>query len=102
MKKHSRRDFLKALTAISAGTLVAPIALANSRDIVTQSSTAIEGAERSILDQWKFSGSHWGAFRARVIGDRVTEVVPFEFDKFPSDLIYNIPGIIYNSSREEL
>ncbi len=99
MKKHSRRDFLKALTAISAGTLVAPITLANSRHVVAPRPATIEGAERSILDQWKFSGSHWGAFRARVVGDRVTEVIPFEFDKFPSDLIYNIPGIIYNPSR---
>nr|WP_254045862.1 trimethylamine-N-oxide reductase TorA [Paenalcaligenes hominis] len=40
-----------------------------------------------------------GAIRARVVGDRLVEVKPLEFDQHPTEMINGIPGILYSSSR---
>ena len=49
----SRRSFLKGILATSAATLVGPTLL-----------SAAFGSETA--GTWKVSGSHWGAFRARI------------------------------------
>ncbi len=48
---------------------------------------------------WKVSGSHWGAFRARIYNGQVAEIKPLEFDKNPTDMLNGIKGLIYSPSR---
>lgn len=52
-------------------------------------------ATSKVIDgKWKMTGSHWGAFRARVYAG----VKPFELDKYPTDMLNGIKGIIYSPS----
>lgn len=51
------------------------------------------------LSQWKVSGSHWGAMRAKIENGRVAEIKPFEFDKHPTEMLNGIKGLIYSDSR---
>ncbi|MFA0070018.1 molybdopterin-dependent oxidoreductase, partial [Vibrio breoganii] len=48
---------------------------------------------------WKVSGSHWGAFRARVYAGKVQEIKPLEIDQHPTEMLKGIKGIIYSPSR---
>ncbi|WP_087022683.1 trimethylamine-N-oxide reductase TorA [Thaumasiovibrio subtropicus] len=85
----SRREFLRGLatTGVAAAigpSLVAPLANAE---------------EDATLGTWKTSGSHFGAFRARVYAGKVQEIEPLAFDKHPTDMINGIKGVIYNPSR---
>ncbi len=84
----SRRNFLKGFLASSASAMVGPSLLVK---------TAAANAEEAGV--WKITGSHWGAFRARIYGGKVVEVSPFELDKYPTDMLNGIEGIIYNPSR---
>ena len=59
--------------------------------------TSARSAETS--GTWKVSGSHWGAFRARIYAGKVQEIKPLESDTNPTDMINGIKGIIYNPSR---
>jgi len=45
------------------------------------------------------SGSHWGAFRARVVDGRWVETLPFEHDKHPTDMLKALSEVVYNPSR---
>ncbi len=90
-----RRDFLKAMAAISGAALVGP-SLLTARAAQAQN-TANEMTDD--ITTWKISGSHFGAIRAKVVGDRVVEVQPLEFDKHPTEMIKGIPGLIYGTSR---
>ena len=47
----------------------------------------------------RLSASHWGAFHAHVESGRVTYVVPFEGDPFPSPLIQALTDRLYADSR---
>lgn len=90
----SRRGFLKAMAWATAGSVIPSVVFGESiLEKVTHSDNA------NNLVNWQFSGAHWGAFRAKVVGGKVAEVKPFEFDQHPTDMVYNIPGLIYNSSR---
>lgn len=51
----TRRSFLKGVAGSSAATLIGPSLLASA----SASAAETDGT-------WKVSGSHWGAFRARV------------------------------------
>jgi trimethylamine-N-oxide reductase (cytochrome c) len=82
----SRRSFLKGILATSAATLVGPTLL-----------SAASGSETA--GTWKVSGSHWGAFRARIYAGKVQEIKHFEADKNPSDMLKGIKGILYSPSR---
>lgn len=82
----SRRSFLKGILATSAATLVGPTLL-----------SAASGSETA--GNWKVSGSHWGAFRARIYAGKVQEIKHFEADKNPSDMLKGIKGILYSPSR---
>lgn len=92
---YSRRGFIKGMAMLSGATLVAP-SLLLSRPAQAQSGAA---AVTDDITTWKLTGSHWGAIRAKVVGDRVVEVRPFEFDKHPTEMIKGIPGLIYGASR---
>ncbi|MFA7428557.1 MAG: trimethylamine-N-oxide reductase TorA [Rhodospirillaceae bacterium] len=96
----SRRDFLKGMAAISGTALVAP-SLLSSVPLGARPARAVTGAGGMTDDitTWKITGSHFGAIRAKVVGDRVVEVQPMEFDKHPTDMIKGIPGLIYSPSR---
>ncbi len=91
--KTTRRRFLRGLAALTAGAAVAPDILLTPAVV-----KAAEDTDNS-LETWKISGAHWGAFRARVVGDKVVEIKPFEEDKFPSDILKGTIGVIYSPSR---
>src|SRR5690606_6710759 len=91
---YSRRGFLKAMAAMSGSALVAPGLLAPA--------TARAAGEAAVSDDittWKITGSHFGAMRAKVLGDRVVEIHPFELDKHPTKMLDGILGMIYSPSR---
>ncbi|MCE2571078.1 trimethylamine-N-oxide reductase TorA [Motilimonas eburnea] len=84
----SRRSFLKGIAATSAAGLIGPSLLQQ----------AVAAASES-PGQWQVSGSHWGAFRARVYAGKVQEIKPFEADSYPTEMLKGIKGIIYSPSR---
>lgn len=88
----TRRHFLQGLATTSVAALIGPGLLAQAASPASPYAAAAEGT-------WKVSGSHWGAFRARVYNGKVVEIKPLERDKYPSDMINGIKGVIYNPSR---
>ena len=91
----SRRGFLKALGLASVGTLIPSVVFGQS---ILQNKAPTAGENVHNLVKWKFSGAHWGAFRAKIAGDKLLEVKPFEFDKYPTDMIYNIACSLSNGA----
>lgn len=85
--QHSRRQFLKQLS-VMAGAMAVP-------DFLVPRKAFAEAGE----GEWKISGSHWGAIRAKVLNGRITEIKPFEYDKYPTEMINGIKGLIYGESR---
>ena len=85
----NRRTFLKGLMASSVSAMVGPSLLVR----------AAHAAQSDTDGIWKITGSHWGAFRARIYGGKVVEVKPFELDQHPTDMLNGIQGLIYNPSR---
>jgi biotin/methionine sulfoxide reductase len=47
----------------------------------------------------RLSHAHWGTFEAKVIGDRIGAVAPFERDANPSALIRSVPSAVHAASR---
>lgn len=94
--KSTRRSFLKGMAALSAMAMSPTLVIAQ-----TKKETEVGGFPMMTDDvlTWKVTGSHWGAIRARVVGDRLVEVKPLEFDQHPTEMINGIPGILYSSSR---
>ncbi len=45
------------------------------------------------------TASHWGAYSAEVVGNRVVGVKPFENDEYPSALLQSIPDMVHGSDR---
>ncbi len=91
--KTTRRQFLGGLAALTASAAVAPEILLAPKIV-----TAAENIDNP-LETWKISGAHWGAFRARIVGDKVVEIKHFEEDKYPSDILKGTMGVIYSPSR---
>ncbi|WP_432470129.1 trimethylamine-N-oxide reductase TorA [Amphritea sp. HPY] len=83
----SRRRFLSGILTSGAAVMVGPSLLASK----------VQAGEAS--GRWKITGSHWGAFRARVYGGKVVEIKPFEQDRYPTDMLNGIRGLIYSPSR---
>ncbi|MGF1714330.1 trimethylamine-N-oxide reductase TorA [Photobacterium chitinilyticum] len=90
----SRRKFLKGLATTSATSVIGPGLLMQAAKAATE-----QASPYSTEGSWKVSGSHWGAFRAKVYNGKVVEIKPLEYDKYPTDMIKGIKGIIYNPSR---
>ncbi|ADN76397.1 trimethylamine-N-oxide reductase TorA [Ferrimonas balearica DSM 9799] len=82
----SRRGFLKGVLCGGAVAMIGPSLL------VPASADAAD-------EIWKVSGSHWGAFRARIAGGMVMEVKPYDLDQNPTQMLEGIKGLIYSSSR---
>ncbi|QKJ67450.1 trimethylamine-N-oxide reductase TorA [Deefgea piscis] len=93
MTQNSRRVFLKGLSLASVAALVSPSLL------LSRESEAKAAAVTGSGTDWKITGSHWGAIRARVAGGKVVEIKAFEFDKYPTEMIQGIIGLIYSPSR---
>ncbi|MFD0980319.1 trimethylamine-N-oxide reductase TorA [Tropicimonas aquimaris] len=74
----SRRGVLKGATALGALGLLAPSAWVNP-------------ARAAIADGEVLTGSHWGAFYAKVEGGKWVDVRPWEGDPHPS---HQLPGIM--------
>lgn len=87
--KQSRRQFLKNMSAMAA-TFAMP------NFLVSQNAFA-QSAEN--LTEWKITGSHWGAIRAKVQNGKVVDVKPFEYDQYPTEMINGIKGLIYSDAR---
>ncbi|EPY99754.1 Trimethylamine-N-oxide reductase [Mannheimia haemolytica] len=85
--QQSRRQFLKNMSVMAA-------AVTMPNFLVPRNVFASED-----LSQWKVSGSHWGAMRAKIENGRVAEIKPFEFDKHPTEMLNGIKGLIYSDSR---
>lgn len=90
----SRRQFLSGLVTTSAVGVIGP-------SLLTSVARAAEevSSPYSADGIWKTTGSHWGAFRAKIYNGKVTEIKPLERDKYPTDMINGVKGIIYNPSR---
>lgn len=84
----SRRSFLKGVATTSAVSLVGPSLLMSSKANAAETTGT-----------WRTSGSHWGAFRAHIYGGKVQELKAIELDKYPTDMLNGIKGIIYSPSR---
>lgn len=95
MSHQSRRGFLKIAGLLAGGTLLAPQLMADTLLTSKQPSDV----DLETLTQWRISGAHWGAFRAKVVANRVMEVEPFEFDQYPTRILDAVPGIIYSPAR---
>lgn len=83
----TRRSFLKGAAATSAVSVIGPSLLMSAN------------ANAAGAGTWKTSGSHWGAFRALVKDGKVQEIKPIELDKYPTEMVNGIKGILYNPSR---
>ncbi len=91
--KQTRREFLSGLATLATGAALVPSALLAPSVLKAADETGNK------LETWKISGAHWGAFRAKVVGDKVVEIKPFEEDKYPTDILKGTMGVIYSPSR---
>ena len=82
----TRRQFLKNMSLMGAICAMPNWLVAKEK-----------GAED--ITQWKMTGSHWGAIRAKVENGCVVDVKPFELDKYPTEMINGIKGLIYSDAR---
>lgn len=81
--------------AASLGSFVVPPLLRNG-NVVRAAAAATAAADPG---RWRFSGAHWGAFRARVVAGHVVEIKPFEFDKHPTPILDGTLDVLYSPSR---
>lgn len=87
----NRRTFLKGLLStsyfvVSGASVLAPL-----------NALAKAGARKN--DDWLTTGSHFGAFKIKRKNGVIDQVKPFDSDKYPSDMINGIKGLVYNPSR---
>ena len=83
----SRRSFLNYSAAVGALGFLGP-------SLLSLGARAAEAASGDVS-----SGSHWGAFTAKVEGGRAVEFVPWAKDPYPS---FQLPGVldsIYSPTR---
>ncbi len=88
----SRRRFLSGLAMASAASVVGTSLLAPRKAMAAEEAKAAFSGE-------VLSGSHWGAFRAKVVDGVWTETTPFEKDKNPTDMIQAVREVVYNPAR---
>lgn len=92
--KISRRRFMGGIAA-SLGSFAIPPLLRNGNVVrAAQGGSGDAGPGR-----WRFSGAHWGAFRARIVAGRMVEIKPFEFDKHPTPILDGTLDVLYSASR---
>lgn len=84
----SRRRFLTAMLAVGAASALAPSPL------IKKAWAAGENPEH-----WIQSGSHFGAFEAKVMNGEWVATRPFKQDKYPCDMLNAVREVVYNPSR---
>lgn len=84
----SRRRFLTAMLAVGAASALAPSPL------IKKAWAAGENPEH-----WIFTGSHFGAFEAKVMNGEWVATRPFKQDKYPCDMLNAVREVVYNPSR---
>lgn len=84
----SRRRFLTGMLAVGAVSALGP------NPLIAKAWAAGENTDR-----WIQSGSHFGAFDARVVNGEWTETRPFKHDKYPCDMLNAVREVVYNPSR---
>jgi trimethylamine-N-oxide reductase (cytochrome c) len=85
--RFSRRTFLEATGAAGALGMTGTSLLSfGAAAAVPKSGTVL-------------TGSHWGAFRAKVEGGRIVSYTPWEKDLFPSAQLKGVVDSIYSASR---
>ena len=87
----NRRDFLKGLVGTSY------VVLSGSSVLAPLNALAASGAKAS--DGWLTTGSHFGAFKMKRKNGVIDQVIPFDRDKYPTDMINGVKGLVYNPSR---
>jgi trimethylamine-N-oxide reductase (cytochrome c) len=87
----NRRHFLKGLVATSYVGLSSTSVLAPFN--------ALAAASTKAGDDWLTTGSHFGAFKMKRKNGVIDQVIPFELDKYPTDMINGVKGLVYNPSR---
>jgi trimethylamine-N-oxide reductase (cytochrome c) len=87
----NRRHFLKGLVATSYVGLSSTSVLASFNALATAGTTDNDG--------WLTTGSHFGAFKMKRKNGVIDQVIPFELDKYPTDMINGVKGLVYNPSR---
>ncbi|MBO2577118.1 trimethylamine-N-oxide reductase TorA [Shewanella algae] len=85
----NRRDFLKGLASTS-------VVVAGSSSVLAPLSALAKGMDDG--DAWLTTGSHFGAFRIKRRNGVIADVKPLEYDKYPTDMIRGIRGLVYNPS----
>lgn len=88
----SRRRFLSGMVAASAASVVGTSLLAPRNAMAATETKANFSGE-------VLSGSHWGAFRAKVENGVWVDTVPFEKDKHPTTMIDGVREVVYNPAR---
>ncbi|TDQ57390.1 trimethylamine-N-oxide reductase (cytochrome c) [Mesocricetibacter intestinalis] len=83
----SRRRFLKNISLMATAVAIPDFLVAR------------KAFAESPREEWKISGSHWGAIRAKIVNGRIAEIKPFEYDKYPTEMIKGIKGLIYSEAR---
>ncbi|MBW8185809.1 MULTISPECIES: trimethylamine-N-oxide reductase TorA [Shewanella] len=86
-----RRDFLKGLVSTSY------VVLSGASVLAPLNALAAAGAKKD--DGWLTTGSHFGAFKMKRKNGVIDQVIPFDSDKYPSDMINGVKGLVYNPSR---
>lgn len=86
--KLSRRRFMTGVLATGAASILAPTPLIGK-----------VWAAGEMPEQWLQSGSHFGAFEAKVVNGEWIETRPFKHDKYPCDMLNAVREIVYNPSR---
>ena len=87
----NRRDFLKGLLSTSC------VVLSGTSVLAPLTALAEAGADNQ--DGWLTTGSHFGAFRVKRKNGVIDQVKPFDLDRYPTDMINGVRGLVYNPSR---
>lgn len=85
----TRRDFLRGASAAGALSLFAPVLLTSTS----------HNAMAAVNNGEVLTGSHWGAFRAKVENGRWVSVNAWEGDAYPSRMIEGVMDSVYSPTR---
>jgi trimethylamine-N-oxide reductase (cytochrome c) len=92
MLTHVTRSVLSRRQALATSTAAAAIGLLGP-------SLLVRGARAASADTEVLTGSHWGAFYAKVEGGRFTGIRPWEQDPRPSPNLAGIMDSVYSPTR---
>lgn len=88
----TRRRFLSGMVTASATAVIGSSLLAPRHAMATTDSKPTFSGD-------VIHGSHWGAFRAKVVNGIWIDTVPFENDPHPTSMLSGVREVVYNPSR---